>query len=93
MKVSGCWSKDYYLSLLELVGDNLLDRNSWKKYTKPIFKSTKEIIGPGHCSFIKKKNKKNIDLYMFFHSFNDITDLSLENFNARYIKIALKILK
>lgn len=58
-----------------------------------MFISTKEIIGPGHCSFIKKKNKKNIDLYMFFHSFNDITGLSLENVNARYIKTTLKMLK
>lgn len=84
---SGCWCKDYCLGLLELIGDNPLSKKSWKKYNKPVFSSTNNIIGPGHCSFIIKNNKNDIERYMVFHSFNDKNDLSLQNVNAKYIKI------
>lgn len=84
---SGCWCKDYCLGLLELLGDNPFSKDSWKKYDKPIFNSTKNIIGPGHCSFTIKNNNNNIERYMIFHSFNDEKDLDLQNVNARYVKI------
>lgn len=86
---SGCWCKDYCLGLLELLKDNPLSKDSWKKYDKPIFSSTKNIIGPGHCSFTIKNNGDNIERYMIFHSFNDEKNLNLQNVNARYIKIDL----
>lgn len=84
---SGCWCEDYCLGLLKLVGNNPLSKKSWQKYNKPIFSSSKEIIGPGHCSFITKMNKNNIEQYMFFHSFNDRDNLLLTNVSARYIEI------
>lgn len=86
---SGCWCKDYCLGLLELIGDNPLSNKSWKKYDKPIFSSTKKIIGPGHCSFTIKMNKNKVERYMLFHSFNDKNHLNLQNVNARYTKINL----
>lgn len=67
--------------------NNPLLRKSWKKYDKPVFSSTEKIIGPGHCSFIIKKQRNNIEKYMIFHSFNDKNNLALTNVNARYIKI------
>ncbi len=82
---SGCWCKDYCLGMLELVGNDVLSKKSWKKHDKPIFSGTEKIIGPGHCSFIK--NDKEI--YMFFHSFNDKGNLNLTNVNARYLKLNL----
>lgn len=86
---SGCWCKNYCLGLLELIGDDPLLTESWKKYDMPIFGSTDSIIGPGHCSFTIKSNNNNIERYMIFHSFNDENDLNLQNVNARYIKVAL----
>lgn len=85
---SGCWCADYCLGLLELIGDNLLNKKSWKKYDKPIFKSTKGITGPGHCSF----STENGEIIMVFHSFNDESNLDLQNVNAHYIKIRDKVL-
>lgn len=86
---SGCWCKDYCLGLLELVGNNPLSWDSWKKYDKPLFSSTENIIGPGHCSFTVKDNNNEMERYMIFHSFNDENDLDLQNVNARYIKVTL----
>lgn len=86
---SGCWCKDYCLGLLELVGDNPLCNKSWKKYDKPIFSSTKNIIGPGHCSFTIKTNKNSVEKFMIFHSFDDENYLNLQNVSARYIKVDL----
>lgn len=84
---SGCWCENYCLGLLELIDNNPLLRESWKKYDKPVFSSTEGIIGPGHCSFTIKKQRNNIEKYMIFHSFNDKNNLALTNVNARYIKI------
>lgn len=83
---SGCWCKDYCLGMLELVGDDLFSKKSWKKYDKPIFSSVENIIGPGHCSFVTNDDKET---YMVFHSFNGEDDLNLENVNARYMKLDL----
>lgn len=85
---SGCWCKDYCLGLLELVGDDPLAKASWKKYSQPIFSSTGNIIGPGHCSFTTKNNHGHSENYMIFHSFNDINNLDLQNVNARYVRIS-----
>lgn len=81
---SGCWCKDYCLGVLELIGDNPLSKSSWKKHDKPIFSSTENIIGLGHCSFVINNNRKT---YMVFHSFNSEDNLNLENVNARYLKL------
>ncbi len=83
---SGCWCENYCLGMLELVGDDVLSKDSWKKYDKPIFSNINGLIGPGHCSFIIKDDNEG---YMFFHSFNDKENLNLENVNARYIKFNL----
>ncbi len=82
---SGCWCEDYCLGLLELIGDSPLSVSSWKKYEKPILKSSGEIIGPGHCCFVNGEK----DIYMIFHSFNDRKNLNLCNVNARFVKVSL----
>ena len=81
---SSCWSEDYCIGLLELIGDKPLLAASWKKHIKPIFTSNNQIIGPGHCSFTTTKNNEKI---MLFHSFNDKSNLDLQNVNSRYIKL------
>lgn len=83
---SGCWCDHYCLGMLKLVGNDILSKDSWVKYNKPVFSSKNGLIGPGHCSFITKDNN---EVYMFLHSFNNKENLSLENVNARYIKLNL----
>ncbi|MBD1389002.1 family 43 glycosylhydrolase [Neiella sp. HB171785] len=50
---SFCDTPDYKLGLLELVGDDPLDINSWKKYDQPVFERTETVFGPGHNGFFQ----------------------------------------
>lgn len=47
---SGSWTDDYCLGLLEFVGPEVLDRNSWKKHPAPVFAHATGSWGPGHNS-------------------------------------------
>lgn len=86
---SGCWCKDYCLGLLELIGDDPLSKKTWKKYDSPLFCSTDNIIGPGHCSFTVKNNNNALERYMVFHSFDDKNDLNLQHVSVKYVKVNL----
>ena len=48
---SFCNTPDYKLGLLELVGDDPMDANAWKKFDEPVFERTEEVFGPGHNGF------------------------------------------
>lgn len=87
---SGCWSQYYSIGALELVGENLLLRSSWKKYDKPLLCLDNGLIGPGHCTFVDVKDSQE-EKYIIFHSFNDREDLSLNNVSVRYIKFNIKV--
>lgn len=49
------WLPTYKVGMLELVGDDPLDANSWKKFDKPWFQSDEFQFGVGHGSFIRDK--------------------------------------
>lgn len=49
------WLPTYKVALLELVGDDPLDPNSWKKFDKPWFQSDEFNFGIGHGCFICDK--------------------------------------
>lgn len=48
---SFCNTPDYKLGMLELVGDDPMDANAWKKFDEPVFVRTNEVFGPGHNGF------------------------------------------
>lgn len=53
---SGCWTDYYALGMLTAsAGSDLLDPNSWKKSSQPVFKQDPEngVYAPGHNSFFK----------------------------------------
>lgn len=50
---SGSWSDFYCLGRLHLTGADPLDSASWTKHPLPVFESTDEVFGPGHCSFTR----------------------------------------
>ncbi|HEY3319547.1 MAG TPA: glycoside hydrolase family 43 protein [Planctomycetota bacterium] len=54
---SGSWTDDYCLGLLTLNGDPM-QKKSWVKKDKPVFCRTKDVFGPGHCSFTKALDEK-----------------------------------
>jgi GH43 family beta-xylosidase len=51
---SASWKTTYKLGLLELVprGDPL-NPSSWRKWAEPVFQSTRETWGVGHCGFTR----------------------------------------
>ncbi|MEJ7713250.1 MAG: glycoside hydrolase family 43 protein [Pyrinomonadaceae bacterium] len=53
---SGCWTEHYSLGMLSASAkSNLLNPNSWRKQTRPVFQSSPEAsaYGAGHNSFFK----------------------------------------
>jgi len=50
---SGSWTDFYCLGMLRLDGDDPMSESAWYKYPEPVFKGTKKVISPGHCSFTK----------------------------------------
>ena len=52
------WLPTYKVGILELVGENPLDPNSWKKFSEPFFQSDEFQFGVGHGSFIRDKEGK-----------------------------------
>jgi GH43 family beta-xylosidase len=55
---SGSWTDDYCLGQLALNGLDPMKPSSWAKKAKPVFARTSEVIGPGHCSFVKSPDGK-----------------------------------
>jgi GH43 family beta-xylosidase len=49
---SGSWQPTYKLGMLHMNrGDDPLAGNSWRKVERPVFDSTREVFGVGHCCF------------------------------------------
>lgn len=52
------WAPEYKLGLLYFIGGNPLSKENWVKFPKPVFaKEDTPVYGPGHASFIIKRNK------------------------------------
>ncbi len=49
---SGSWGDNYCLGQLTWTGGDVLNPDSWVKKSSPVFASTKEVISPGHASFV-----------------------------------------
>jgi GH43 family beta-xylosidase len=64
---SGCWTDTYALGMLVAdAGSNIMDPNSWKKHSEPVFKQSPDngVYAPGHNSFFVSPNgKENWILY------------------------------
>lgn len=63
---SGSWCADYCIAAMKLIGDDPLDRRSWKKFESPIISSNELVKGAGHCSVISE----NGELCVFFHAWD-----------------------
>lgn len=69
---SYCDTPDYKLGLLELVGDDPIDPNAWKKYDKPVFERGNGVYGPGHNGFFKSPD--DTEHWLVYHGNNKETD-------------------
>jgi GH43 family beta-xylosidase len=50
---SAFWDDNYCLGQLTWTGGEVLNPQSWIKKPEPVFERTKDVWGPGHCSFVK----------------------------------------
>jgi GH43 family beta-xylosidase len=80
---SGSWTNYYAIGLLELVGTDLLDKNSWKKHEKPLVTPTETKKGPGHNSF----TTINGETYIVYHQFNEDCKYGWNSVNVHLDKI------
>jgi len=55
---SGFWDDNYCLGQLTWTGGDVMDPHSWVKNPEPVFTHTAEVLGPGHCSFVKSPDGK-----------------------------------
>jgi GH43 family beta-xylosidase len=63
---SACWTDTYCLGMLSFNGDDLLDKNQWKKNPSPVFSQSLQngVYATGHnCFFSSKDGKENWILY------------------------------
>lgn len=65
---AGSWCEDYCIALLELAGNDPLDKNCWKKAEKPLFSGNETVFGAGHCSVIVREYGNSADV--FFHGWS-----------------------
>ena len=59
---AGSWCTDYCIALLELVGDDPMNPDCWKKQPTPVLSKNDSFMGTGHCSVIEEEN------LIFFHA-------------------------
>ena len=53
------WADGYCLGLLTAdIDSDLLSKSSWKKRDQPIFQTANGVYGPGHCCFVKSRDRK-----------------------------------
>ncbi len=50
---SYCNTPDYKLGMMELVGDNPLEREDWHQFPEPVFERGNGVYGPGHNGFFQ----------------------------------------
>lgn len=63
---SGSWGDDYCVGLLELVGEDPMKPESWKKHDKPFLATGNGLIAPGHPSVVKSPDDS--EWWLIFHT-------------------------
>ena len=80
---NGAFNNDYGLAVLEYIGGEYCNKNSWKKHDKPFFTKGNGIYGPGHASFFRSPDGK--ELWRAYHGMNHPNDDERET--KRYMHI------
>lgn len=66
---SGSWTPAYCLGLLHNPSRDMLNPTAWRKHHKPVFQSTEQVWGVGHCSFVKSLCQT--EDWILYHSKSD----------------------
>lgn len=57
---NGAKTEDYGLGVIEYIGGDMCDAKSWKKHSEPVFVTGNGMYGPGHASFFKSPDGKEV---------------------------------
>lgn len=57
---NGCWSDHYALGVLEYMGGDMTDAESWKKHPEPLLVYGNGVYGPGHASFFRSPDGSEV---------------------------------
>ena len=57
---NGCWSEDYVMGILELVGEDILNPEDWVKSSEPFMTKGNGCLGPGHATFFNSPDGKEL---------------------------------
>lgn len=64
---SGSWQRTYKLGMLHMdQSADPIDPESWTKVERPVFESTRETFGVGHCCFVKSPDDR--EDWIAYHS-------------------------
>lgn len=63
---SASWCEDYCIAAIKLVGEDLLNKNSWQKQPLPLLSSNESLKGAGHCSVLEENGKYKV----YFHAWD-----------------------
>lgn len=66
---NGCWSDDYVLGILELVGDDILSADAWRKDDEPVMVRGNGNYGPGHATFFDSPD--GTEFWISLHCLHD----------------------
>ena len=62
---SGSWANHYCIGTLELVGDDPMRPDAWRKYPAPALSQADGWNGPGHCSVTKAGEESYIAFHVY----------------------------
>ncbi len=57
---NGCWSDDYVMGIMELVGEDILSPECWVKHEEPFMTKGNGCFGPGHATFFTSPDKAEL---------------------------------
>jgi GH43 family beta-xylosidase len=64
---SGSWQASYKLGMLSMIASaDPMNPASWTKHNRPVFESTRDVFGVGHCSFTTSVD--GMQDWILFHS-------------------------
>ena len=63
---NGCWSDDYALGVMELVGGDPMDPTAWRRHADPILVKGNGVFGPGHATFFRSPD--GTEVWCAFHA-------------------------
>ncbi|MCR4906692.1 MAG: family 43 glycosylhydrolase [Clostridiales bacterium] len=89
---NGCWSDHYCFGVLEYTGDDrgdpakMCDPANWFKHDKPIFEMANGVFGPGHASFFRSPDGR--ELWCAYHGMkahNETVTYAPRYFNLQHV--------